>query len=461
MSEQPHPPGLWPVPGDGVLARQKDLVILSTLESGRLVETLLELLAQVARSGGDGGSLADNLADALDIQQRMAPGIDGPDTENGPSVLAFGPSGTGLAVCVSGRAWAEVSTAGGVQRIAATVPGALLRGVLRAPIMAVHGGLDGAPLRGGDSAAALTDRFSRLDSGTLRASGLAYYPSGSPAAAGAATGGPAGGPASLASPSGFASPPASPVSPAGAGPSDWAFSPARSASAGERTAAATDEDQGAAADLANPYAMGPGGAAGVMPDLGDDATGFGLAGQPGEPEAGPFAGGNGGPAGDSPRQGEIIDGVYCPNGHFEDPEAQTCAVCGVTMNQQTLLPRPGPRPPLGVLTLDDGSAHPLDGDYVAGREPTLDDSVAAGEARALVISDPSGIVSRVHARVHLDGWRVLITDLGSANGTRVIRPQQVEQQLLPKVPVVLAPGSRVDLGGCGFTYESHRGLVLR
>ena len=128
------------------------------------------------------------------------------------------------------------------------------------------------------------------------------------------------------------------------------------------------------------------------------------------------------------------------------------------MNQQTLVPRPGERPPLGVLLLDDGSVFQLDSDYIVGREPSLDGSVAAGKARPLRVSDDNGIVSRVHARVQLDGWRVLVTDLGSANGTRVLLPgQPADQQLVPQVPIVLATGSQVDLGGRGFRYESHRG----
>jgi hypothetical protein len=156
--------------------------------------------------------------------------------------------------------------------------------------------------------------------------------------------------------------------------------------------------------------------------------------------------------------GPIIQGVYCKNGHFDDPEALFCAICGISMNQQTLVPRPGERPPLGVLLLDDGSVFQLDTDYVVGREPGLDSSVASGKARPLRISDDSGIVSRVHARVHLDGWRVLVTDLGSANGTRVILPgYPADQPLVPQVPLVLATGSQVDLGGRGFRYESHRG----
>jgi len=128
------------------------------------------------------------------------------------------------------------------------------------------------------------------------------------------------------------------------------------------------------------------------------------------------------------------------------------------MNQQTLVPRPGTRPPLGVLLLDDGSVFQLDRDYIVGREPGLDATVASGRSRALRIADDSGIVSRVHAKVQLDGWRVLVTDLGSANGTRVRLPKQSADTVLqPHVPVVLATGSQVDLGGRGFRYESHRG----
>jgi hypothetical protein len=166
------------------------------------------------------------------------------------------------------------------------------------------------------------------------------------------------------------------------------------------------------------------------------------------------------PAGTSSYVSEtpIIQGVYCKNGHFDDPEALFCAVCGISMNQQTLVPRPGQRPPLGVLVLDDGAVFQLDQDYVIGREPTLDASVLSGRARPLKLTDDSGIVSRVHAGLRLEGWRVLLSDLGSANGTRVRLPKQdTDTQLAPQVPVVLGAGSQIDLGGRMFRYESHRG----
>jgi hypothetical protein len=153
-----------------------------------------------------------------------------------------------------------------------------------------------------------------------------------------------------------------------------------------------------------------------------------------------------------------IRGVYCKNGHFDDPEARFCAICGISMNQKTLIPETGPRPPLGLLVLDTGHIFQLDTDYIIGREPTLNADVAAGTARPLRIADDSGTVSRVHAKIQLDGWHVLVTDLGSANGTRVqLANKATDQRLTPREPVRLRPGSRVDLGVTGFRYESHRG----
>jgi hypothetical protein len=154
----------------------------------------------------------------------------------------------------------------------------------------------------------------------------------------------------------------------------------------------------------------------------------------------------------------MIMGAYCKNGHFDDPEARFCAVCGISMNQQTLTPRLGPRPPLGLLLLDTGAVLQLDADYVIGREPEMDPSVMAGDARPLPIPDATGTLSRVHAQIQLVDWNVLVTDLGSANGTRVRRPgDSGAEQLVPRVPVLLRPGCRVDLGGRRLHYESHRG----
>lgn len=591
-----HAAGLFPVPGDGVLARHGDLILLCSLEDSQAADDLLDLLEQIAAAGGDGRQFADAIADVLEAVDR------------GPSVLAFGPSGSGIAITVSGGAWADMMTADGTARIEAGHPRMLLRGAVRSAVSSVRGGLSPS-----DNGEASTDRFSRLDAGTVRAGGLSYYsdgmtsgrgaPAGRPsgrqpaggavsadqmtpsdisgaqtsameiprargrgagasaakaaaasaaqeAAAAAAeavradsggTGDPGGQPAEQAAEQQQAGAAAVLGSDAGAGaggarmpaesagsgqvqgepfeptaawvappPSTeqerqatelWSGPPSEPAEAGPALAdpaqadpaqadpAQADPAQADAAQAGLAYSGGvpPGGAglgaaAGVEPDVTaapepyEPLSGFDpMHGQPFEavvlldaspgsgldiPAREPLSKVKDMPPGTSSyvSAGPIIQGVYCKNGHFDDPEALFCAICGISMNQQTLVPRPGERPPLGVLLLDDGAVFQLDSDYVVGREPGLDGSVAEGKARPLRITDETGIVSRVHARVLLDGWRVLVIDLGSANGTRVLLPgQPADQPLVPQVPIVLATGSQVDLGGRGFRYESHRG----
>jgi len=165
-----HAPGLSRVPGDGVLARHGDLILLCSLEDSQAADDLLDLLEQIAAAGGDGRQFADAIADALE------------SADDGPSVLAFGPSGSGLAIAVSGGAWADITTADGTARIEAGHPRMLLRGAVRSAVTGVRGGLSPS-----DNGTASTDRFSRLDAGTVRAGGLSYFQDGD------AAGRPAGG----------------------------------------------------------------------------------------------------------------------------------------------------------------------------------------------------------------------------------------------------------------------------
>jgi len=511
-----HAPGLWPVPGEGVLARHGGLILLSSLEQGQLVDMLLDLLEQAAATGGDGRQFADQVAAVLES-------ADAGDGTPAPSVLAFGVTSTGLAVTVSGAAWADVTTAHGTQRIAGQ-PGMLLRSLLRSAVSMVNGGLN-ATVTGPAS----TDRFSRLDAGTVRANGLSFY------AGGAMTGGyayqppaPAASPAPAAPPPAPAPqpvPPAQPVqppAPAAPPPQYEPLQPAQFAEAPPPYGVGPGQPQqppqapqqppappaqppapqaafdpqppeqqplqqlgqppAPAADQAGtelwqppppvqpppglPGGLGQGPAQPYAPAepfesvLLLDAAAGGAPADLGVERRAPLPGVRDRPAGTSSYSSEapIIQGVYCKNGHFDDPEALFCAVCGISMNQQTLINRPGTRPPLGVLLLDDGSVFQLDRDYIVGREPGLDATVASGRSRPLRIADDSGIVSRVHAKVALDGWRVLVTDLGSANGTKVRLPKNGGEQLLqPHQPFILTTGSQVDLGGRGFRYESHRG----
>jgi hypothetical protein len=150
----------------------------------------------------------------------------------------------------------------------------------------------------------------------------------------------------------------------------------------------------------------------------------------------------------------VVLGVYCKNDHFNDPRVAQCAECGVSMAQFPHVSRTGPRPPLGVLVLDDGAVFRLEAGYVVGREPEKDKEVVEGRARPLRIADREGAVSRVHARVDLDGWDVRVIDLGSANGTHVCPPGgDAWTRIPPNTPVPITPGTRVLFGRRGFRYE--------
>jgi pSer/pThr/pTyr-binding forkhead associated (FHA) protein len=152
----------------------------------------------------------------------------------------------------------------------------------------------------------------------------------------------------------------------------------------------------------------------------------------------------------------MVKGIKCKREHFNSPKAAFCGVCGISMVQQTHQLVDGPRPPLGVIVLDDGTTFGLDADYVLGREPENDADVMAGRVRGLPIEDPDGSVSRVHALIKLEEWEVLIVDRGSANGTSVAPPgTDAWTSLAPHEPALIVPGTKVQLGGRTFVFDAH------
>ena len=168
MTENTTRPGLWPIPGEGVLARQGDLILLTSTADDELTDGLLALLEKTADTGGDGRQLADAVADLLAGHPSGPASLD----QAGPAVVAFGPAGPGLALTISGAANAEISTAAGTQRLVPGPPGVQLRCLLSEPATAVR-----SELSTGDTVTGHPDRFSRLDQGTTRAGGLVFVPS--------------------------------------------------------------------------------------------------------------------------------------------------------------------------------------------------------------------------------------------------------------------------------------------
>src|SRR5215469_813740 len=165
MSSHENLAGLWPADGAGVLARRGGLILLSSLPDTRLPDQLLDLLAEVADAGGDGLRFTQAVEAALDADGSWRLSSEG---QEGPAVVALGTAGGGLAVCLTGAAWAEITTSHGTHHFGKW-PAILLQCLVASEVLTVRGGL------GGYEDEARTDRFSRLDSGVVRAGGFAYH----------------------------------------------------------------------------------------------------------------------------------------------------------------------------------------------------------------------------------------------------------------------------------------------
>ena len=510
MTEHGVLPGLWPIHGEGVLARQGDLVLLIHPAGGPFTDRLLDLLTDAARAGHSGLRFTDLVSAEFDADAAAA---DIAADQSGPAVVAFGPAGGGTAVAVYGTAWAEVTTSYGAQRLTTGEPYGRLRCVLPSTLIKLRAGV--RPVAGD----AETDPYLRLADGMVRAVALLYAPAevkatgqGPPAAPAPPAAIPEPVPAvpvpavpepvpavpepvpaeaqaapepdpeqvqeldaehhaTRVEPAVPTPPPDAPVPP----PAPAPYVPTALTPAPDRYAAQAPQPDPYAAQAPppapDPYlaqAPPPGpGPAGGFPDAAAPPDFISI------PLVAPEAGGQVPqrdplPLGAEPPEANdlglvempdpIVEGVYCKNGHFNDPEARNCAVCSIGIGQLNKIRRQGKRPPLGVLILSDGSVCQLDADYVIGREPTLDSAVAEGRARPLRLMGASGVVSRIHARVELDGWHVFISDLNSANGTQILLPgERNPASLQPGVRTPLVAGTQIRLGGeYGLQYDSHR-----
>jgi len=121
----------------------------------------------------------------------------------------------------------------------------------------------------------------------------------------------------------------------------------------------------------------------------------------------------------------------------------------------TSTPTPSPSPPTVSATppvarpnlsleLPDGSRQPLDAIVLVGRAPS---APAGGPASRLIRLEGDGDISRNHARVAVEGGTVVVTDLGSRNGTVVRIPGRPSQKLREGEPTPVLVDTVIDFGG--------------
>ncbi|UBU09601.1 FHA domain-containing protein [Nonomuraea gerenzanensis] len=478
-----------PLPGTGLVAYEGGLLLVcDSAESA--ADALIEALRETAASGGDGRALARRAAQVLAANMAADPA----------TCAVAGPVGGGVAVLVSGSASAVIATSGGETRLAGSDSLTWADRLVNGPVERVELSLPGAGsphpavrfeggiVHGGGLVGDFTGEFTgrpaapaqpRMLTSELPATGFHLeadliqqpqqqqqqqqpverppYPM--PDQPPIAPGPPSGPqPAPMEPPAYHTPQEPAPYLP----PQEPAYQPLQEPAyqAQEQPPPLQEQQQFPSYD--EPPASGNG--------VGDQQVPQHLGppdhyDQPAPPVLGPpDPYDHPGPPPQEQQQGEhgdrpLVYGVDCKNDHFNDPRVPYCAVCGIALVQRTLVPYKGPRPSLGVLILDDGTALPLESDYLLGRDPERAPEVAGGTARPAKVTSPDGSVSRRHLRVALDGWDVNLVDLGSVNGTQIQPPGDPNfYDIPPNEPVTIAPGTTVRVGvSRTLRFEAHRG----
>ena len=196
------------------------------------------------------------------------------------------------------------------------------------------------------------------------------------------------------------------------------------------------------ADTASPKGSVPSGEQGkhdgrTVSAAGLDATGNALGGQTGLDE----------PSGTGPS----VMAVFCEAGHPNPVHASSCRECDGTITSRTGQVE---QPVLGVLRVSSGATAVLDADIIIGRLPQGTSSTAAQSPRLLAVPSPGKAISKTHCAVRVEGWNMRVEDLGSTNGTFLLRAGEEPRRVPEHQQLFLRIGDVIDIGdGTTLTVE--------
>lgn len=139
----------------------------------------------------------------------------------------------------------------------------------------------------------------------------------------------------------------------------------------------------------------------------------------------------------------LLPGLLCPSGHAESPERTVCRVCRGPLQGPS---RSVVRPPLGRIAVSTGGGFVLDRTAIVGRRPRASRVSGNDLPQLITVPSPQQDISRSHVELRLEGWHVVAIDLGTTNGTALLRPGADAVRLRPREGTVLVDGDRLDLG---------------
>lgn len=96
--------------------------------------------------------------------------------------------------------------------------------------------------------------------------------------------------------------------------------------------------------------------------------------------------------------------------------------------------------------LPDGTERRLDTVYLLGRRPQSAPVGGGTGSRLITVASRTSAVSATHLEIRQDGDSVVVTDVGSTNGTTVLPVRGRRQRLRAGQSVAVRPGTRVDIG---------------
>ena len=148
-------------------------------------------------------------------------------------------------------------------------------------------------------------------------------------------------------------------------------------------------------------------------------------------------------AGRAPADGaDTVLAVLCDQGHPNAVHAVACRRCGGRLQTDSLRV---PRPLLGRLRASTGAVVDLRHDVVVGRAPAATPRPGRPSPELLIITDADKSASKVHCAVRVEDWDLAVEDLGSSNGTFLLRPGRAPRHLAPHSPEPLAVGDVISL----------------